>query len=65
MRRERQMEGIAAAKACGVYTGSKPRTDPATAAAARGTEAPAGRHSQVARHRSASVYRVLGKKQAA
>jgi DNA invertase Pin-like site-specific DNA recombinase len=30
LRRERQMEGIAAAKARGVYTGRKPRIDPAT-----------------------------------
>ena len=49
LRRERQMEGIAAAKARGVYKGRKPRSTRRPPAVARGGEARAGHHRQAAR----------------
>jgi DNA invertase Pin-like site-specific DNA recombinase len=64
LRRERQMEGIAAAKARGVYTGRKPRIDPATVRRLHEEQklGPAAIAKQLGIGR-ASVYRVLGKKQ--
>jgi DNA invertase Pin-like site-specific DNA recombinase len=66
LRRERQMEGIAAAKARGVYTGRKPRIDAATVRRLHEEQklGPAAIAKQLGIGR-ASVYRVLGKKQAA
>lgn len=66
LRRERQMEGIAAAKARGVYTGRKPRIDPAAVRRLRDEQklGPAAIAKQLGIGR-ASVYRVLGKTQAA
>ena len=66
LRRERQMEGIAAAKARGVYTGRKPRIDPAVVRQLHEEQklGPAAIARQLGIGR-ASVYRVLGKKQAA
>jgi DNA invertase Pin-like site-specific DNA recombinase len=66
LRRERQMEGIAAAKARGVYTGRKPRIDPATVRRLHEEQklGPAAIAKQLGIGR-ASVYRVLGKKQTA
>jgi DNA invertase Pin-like site-specific DNA recombinase len=66
LRRERQMEGIAAAKARGVYTGRKPRIDPAAVRRLHEEQklGPAAIAKQLGIGR-ASVYRVLGKKQAA
>jgi DNA invertase Pin-like site-specific DNA recombinase len=62
LRRERQMEGIAAAKARGVYAGRKPRIDPAEVRQLRDGEklgpAEIARRLGIGR---ASVYRVLGK----
>ena len=65
LRRERQMEGIAAAKARGVYTGRKPRIDPAAVRQLHEEQklGPAAIARQLGIGR-ASVYRVLGKKQA-
>ena len=66
LRRERQMEGIAAAKMRGVYTGRKPRIDPAAVRQLYEEQklgpAAIARQLGIAR---ASVYRVLGKKPAA
>ena len=66
LRRERQMEGIAAAKARGVYTGRKPRIDPVAVRRLHEEQklGPAAIAKQLGIGR-ASVYRVLGKKQAA
>jgi DNA invertase Pin-like site-specific DNA recombinase len=62
LRRERQLEGIAAAKARGVYTGRKPHIDPATIQQLRDKEklgpAAIARRLGIGR---ASVYRLLGK----
>jgi DNA invertase Pin-like site-specific DNA recombinase len=62
LRRERQLEGIAAAKARGVYTGRKPQIDPATIQRLRDKEklgpAAIARRLGIGR---ASVYRLLGK----
>ena len=61
LRRERQLEGIAAAKARGVYTGRKPSIDPAEVRRLREGEglgpAAIARRLGIGR---ASVYRVLG-----
>jgi len=68
LRRERQMEGIAAAKARGVYTGKgrKPKIDPAAIRRLRDEErlGPAAIAKRLGIGR-ASVYRVLGKREAA
>ena len=66
LRRERQMEGIAAAKASGAYTGRKPRIDPVVVRQLYEEQnlGPAAIARQLGIGR-ASVYRVLGKKQAA
>jgi DNA invertase Pin-like site-specific DNA recombinase len=62
LRRERQLEGIAAAKARGVYKGRRPRIDPAAVRQLRNEEnlgpAAIARRLGIGR---ASVYRVLGK----
>ena len=62
LRRERQLEGIAAAKARGVYTGRKPHIDPAAIRQLRDQEnlgpAAIARRLGIGR---ASVYRLLGK----
>jgi len=66
LRRERQIEGIAAAKARGVYTGRKPRIDSATVRRLHEEQklGPAAIAKQLGIGR-ASVYRVLAKTQAA
>ena len=66
LRRERQMEGIAAAKARGVYTGRKPRIDPVVVRQMYEEQklGPAAIARELGIGR-ASVYRVLGKKQVA
>ena len=65
LRKERQAEGIAAAKARGVYKGRKPNIDPAVVHKLRHKEklgpAAIARRLGIGR---ASVYRVLGKKAA-
>ena len=61
LRRERQAEGIAAARARGVYKGRRPRIDPAEVRRLRDGEGLGA--SAVARRLGigrASVYRVLG-----
>lgn len=62
LRRERQMEGIAAARARGVYKGRRPRIDPAVVRQLLDEEklgpAAIARRLGIGR---ASVYRVLGK----
>jgi DNA invertase Pin-like site-specific DNA recombinase len=62
LRRERQLEGIAAAKARGIYTGRKPQIDPAAIQLLRDKEklgpAAIARRLGISR---ASVYRLLGK----
>jgi DNA invertase Pin-like site-specific DNA recombinase len=62
LRRERQLEGIAAAKARGVYTGRKPYIDPAAIQLLRDKEklGPAALARRLGIGR-ASVYRLLGK----
>ncbi len=62
LRRERQLEGIAAAKARGVYTGRKPHIDPAAVRQLREQEklGPSAIAKRLGIGR-ASVYRVLGK----
>jgi DNA invertase Pin-like site-specific DNA recombinase len=66
LRRERQMEGIAAAKARGVYKGRRPRIDPAEVRRLREGEglgpAAVARRLGIGR---ASVYRLLGGEKAA
>jgi len=66
LRRERQMQGISSAKARGVYTGHKPRIDPANVRRLHEEQklGPAAIAKQLGIGR-ASVYRVLGEKQAA
>jgi DNA invertase Pin-like site-specific DNA recombinase len=62
LRRERQLEGIAAAKARGVYTGRKPQIDPAAVKQLRDQEQLGP--SDIARRLGigrASVYRLLGR----
>jgi DNA invertase Pin-like site-specific DNA recombinase len=62
LRRERQLEGIAAAKARGVYKGRRPQIDPAAVQQLREQEKLGP--SAIARRLGigrASVYRVLGK----
>ena len=61
LRRERQVEGIAAAKARGVYTGRKPSIDPAEVRRLREVDGlgPAAIAKRLGIGR-ASVYRVLG-----
>jgi DNA invertase Pin-like site-specific DNA recombinase len=62
LRRERQLEGIAAAKARGVYTGRKPQIDPAAVRRLRDQDKLGP--SAIARRLGigrASVYRLLGK----
>jgi DNA invertase Pin-like site-specific DNA recombinase len=65
LRKERQAEGIAAAKARGVYKGRKPKIDPAMVHELRYREklgpAAIARRLGIGR---ASVYRVLGKRSA-
>ena len=62
LRRERQLAGIAAAKARGVYTGRRPRINPAAVQRLREQErlgaAAIARRPSIGR---ASVYRLLGK----
>lgn len=60
LRRERQLEGIAAAKARGVYTGRKPRIDPAAVRQLRDQEklGPSAIAQRLGIGR-ASVYRLL------
>ena len=62
LRRERQLEGIAAAKARGVYTGRKQQIDPAAIPQLRDKEklGPAAIAKRLGIGR-ASVYRLLGK----
>jgi DNA invertase Pin-like site-specific DNA recombinase len=62
LRRERQLEGIAAAKARGVYTGRKQQIDPAAIQQLRDKEklGPAAIAKRLGIGR-ASVYRLLGK----
>jgi DNA invertase Pin-like site-specific DNA recombinase len=62
LRRERQLEGIAAAKARGVYTGRKPKIDPAVVRRMHEEQklGPTAIAKQLGIGR-ASVYRVLGK----
>jgi DNA invertase Pin-like site-specific DNA recombinase len=62
LRRERQLEGIAAAKARGVYTGRKPRIDPAAVRQLREQEklGPSAIAKRLGIGR-ASVYRLLDK----
>jgi DNA invertase Pin-like site-specific DNA recombinase len=62
LRRERQLEGIAAAKARGVYSGRRPQIDPATVRELRDTEklGPSAIAKRLGIGR-ASVYRLLGK----
>jgi DNA invertase Pin-like site-specific DNA recombinase len=62
LRRERQLEGIAAAKARGVYKGRKPRIDPAAIRQLRDHEklGPSAIAERLGIGR-ASVYRLLGK----
>jgi DNA invertase Pin-like site-specific DNA recombinase len=62
LRRERQLEGIAAAKARGVYTGRKPQIDPVTVQQLRAKEklGPSAIAKRLGIGR-ASVYRLLGK----
>jgi DNA invertase Pin-like site-specific DNA recombinase len=62
LRRERQLEGIAAAKARGVYSGRRPQIDPAAVRELRDTEklGPSAIAKRLGIGR-ASVYRVLGK----
>ncbi|AWV19826.1 integrase (plasmid) [Methylobacterium sp. XJLW] len=60
LRRERQMEGIAKAKAAGIYKGRRPSIDPATVRALKAEgvgPAEIARRLGIAR---ASVYRTLG-----
>jgi len=63
LRKERQAEGIAAAKARGVYKGRKPKIDPAVIHELQRKEklgpAAIARRLGIGR---ASVYRILGKK---
>jgi DNA invertase Pin-like site-specific DNA recombinase len=62
LRRERQLEGIAAAKARGVYTGRKPQIDPTAVRQLREQERLGA--SGIAKRLGigrASVYRLLGK----
>jgi DNA invertase Pin-like site-specific DNA recombinase len=64
LRRERQLEGIAAAKARGVYKGRRPRIDPAEVRRLREVEGLGA--SAIARRLGigrASVYRLLGGRQ--
>jgi DNA invertase Pin-like site-specific DNA recombinase len=62
LRRERQLEGIAAAKARGVYKGRKPRIEPAAVRRLRDEEklGPSAIAKRLGIGR-ASVYRLLGK----
>jgi DNA invertase Pin-like site-specific DNA recombinase len=62
LRRERQLEGIAAAKARGIYTGRKPQIDPAMVRRLREQDKLGA--SAIAKRLGigrASVYRLLGK----
>ena len=66
VRRERQAEGIAAAKARGVYKGRRAKIDPACVRQLRNQEKlGAGAIANRLGIGRASVYRVLGKQQAA
>jgi DNA invertase Pin-like site-specific DNA recombinase len=60
LRRERQMEGIAKAKAAGVYKGRKASIDPAQIAALRAAGKGASEIAKELGIGRASVYRVLG-----
>jgi DNA invertase Pin-like site-specific DNA recombinase len=60
LRRERQMEGIAKAKAEGVYKGRKPKVDPARVREMKVSGVSASEIAKVLGICRASVYRVLG-----
>src|SRR2546422_6272225 len=59
LRRERQMEGIAKAKAAGVYKGRKPSIDPTAVAKLKGQGLGASKIAKQLGIGRASVYRVL------
>jgi len=59
LRRERQLEGIAKAKAAGVYKGRKPRLDPAEASKLRAAGNGAVEIARQLKCGRASVYRLL------
>jgi DNA invertase Pin-like site-specific DNA recombinase len=59
LRRERQMEGIAKAKAAGVYKGRKASIDPATVAAMKAAGKGASEIAKELKIGRASVYRAL------
>jgi DNA invertase Pin-like site-specific DNA recombinase len=60
LRRERQLEGIAKAKAAGVYKGRKPTIDPAEIAKLKAEGLGASEIAKRLKIGRASVYRVLG-----
>src|SRR5947207_1070617 len=60
LRRERQMEGIAKAKAAGVYKGRKPSIDPTEVARLKGQGLGASKIAKQLGIGRASVYRLLG-----
>ena len=60
LRRERQLEGIAKAKASGVYKGRKPSIDPADVARLKSEGLGAAAIAKRLKIGRASVYRVLG-----
>ena len=59
LRRERQMEGIAKAKAAGVYTGRKPHIDPARVEALKAEGKGPSEIARLLKCGRASVYRLL------
>jgi DNA invertase Pin-like site-specific DNA recombinase len=59
LRRERQLEGIAKAKAAGVYRGRKPSIDPATVVSLKAQGVGASEIAERLKIGRASVYRVL------
>jgi DNA invertase Pin-like site-specific DNA recombinase len=65
LRRERQLEGIAKAKAAGVYQGRKPSIDAANVARLKAAGLGASEIAKRLRIGRASVYRVLGEERAA
>jgi DNA invertase Pin-like site-specific DNA recombinase len=60
LRRERQLEGIAKAKAAGVYKGRRPTIDPAEVLRLKNEGLGASKMARELRISRASVYRVLG-----
>ncbi len=60
LRRERQMEGIAKAKAAGIYKGRKPSIDSAEVAKLKAEGLGASEIAKRLKIGRASVYRVLG-----